>query len=141
MKKLAYSGVILGVLIFWWQHDSDSKLAFDRFWIDHMPRAGGEQFQAFVINGEHPFGHFAVQTEWKGQWEGFHYHAVPRTGDFDLIMPASNRRERVHFHARTCNEEGFDYCLEITGGSDGPRRYYSKRAWDREETAMQELKK
>jgi hypothetical protein len=137
MKKLAFSGVLLGLVIFWWQHDSDSKLAFDRFWVDHAPKNGTEQFQAFFISGEHAFGHFAVQNAWRGQWESFHYHAVPRSGDFDLIF--ENQRERVHFRARTCSEQGFDYCLEVSGGSRGAQRYYSKRAWDRAETAMREL--
>ena len=138
MKKLAFSGMLLGIVIFWWQHDSDSKLTFDRFWVDHRPTSANDPFNAFMVNGEHPFGHFAVQTAWRGQWEGFHYHAVPRTGEFDLIF--ENQRERVRFKARTCSENGFDYCLEVTGSGHGVQRYYSMRAWDREETAMQQLK-
>jgi hypothetical protein len=134
MKKLALVVVLGAIAVSLWRgraHDaSDPKLIFDRFWVDHATRDMNEQFQAFMINGERPFGHYATQTSWDGQWKGFHYHVVPKhDGEFEMIFPSSNERQRVKLTARTCNENGFDYCLEMSGSSRGAQRYYSKREW------------
>ena len=37
--------------------------------------------------------------------------------------------QRVHYTARRCAENGFDFCLELSGTSRGTRRYYSKKEW------------
>jgi hypothetical protein len=133
MKKIAVVGLlVLGCAVAWRARDaSNPKLIFDRFWLDRLPRGPNDQFQGLFVHGERPFGHFSVQTPWKGQWEGFHYHIVPRTdGQLDLLFPSSERQERVIFRARACQENGFDYCLEVTGSSRGARRYFSKRGFE-----------
>ncbi|HZS40417.1 MAG TPA: hypothetical protein VFF06_26475 [Polyangia bacterium] len=109
----------------------DAKLLFDRFWIDHAARDGREEFQALFVDGEHPFGNFATRTWWTGKWELFHYHLSAREdGTLDIIFPRTNERERVRYRARTCDEQGFDFCLEIEGASRGVRRYFSKKGWE-----------
>jgi hypothetical protein len=135
MKKLAVVVVLVVVAGWTWRalrrsDASDGKLLFHRFWVDHEPRAPKEQFQALFVNAEHPFGHFATRTMWTGQWEGFHYHVVPREeGTIDFLFGATNERQRVRYTARRCTENGFDFCLEITGSSRGARRYYSRKEW------------
>jgi hypothetical protein len=134
MKKLALLGLFVGVVVVaWraWRHDAgDTKLVFDRFWLDHEPRNGKDQFHALVLMGEHPVGHFALQTPWSGAWEGFHYHMVPRHEDqLDLLRP-DEKPQRVTVRARACSEGGFDFCLELEGSSRGAKRYYSRKGWE-----------
>ena len=135
MKKLVLGLILVAVATMTWrartQHDApEAKLLFDRFWIDHEPRAPKEQFLALFVNGEHPFGHFAVRTVWTGQWEGVHYHITPREeGTIDFLFGATHEIQRVHYTARRCAENGFDFCLELQGTSRGTRHYYSKKEW------------
>ncbi len=76
-------------------------------------------------------GNYADRTFWTGSWEGFHYHIIPsRDGEVELLFGATGKQERVVVRAQTCTTDGFDYCLDITGGSHGVQRYYSRRAWD-----------
>lgn len=134
MKKLALGLMLVAVGgVAWRTVRSDApeaKLLFDRFWIDHEPRNPADKFLVMFVNGEHPFGHFATRTMWTGQWEAFHYHVVPREeGVMDFLFGATNERQRVRYTARRCHENGFDFCLEVTGSSRGVRRYYSKKEW------------
>jgi hypothetical protein len=134
MKKLAMVLLLVVVGGVTWRarrsDAPDASLLFHRFWIDHEPRDWHERFQALMVDGEHPFGHFATRTVWTGQWEGFHYHMVPRKpGTLDLIFPNTREQQRVSYSARPCAENGFDFCLEISGASRGVGRYYSKKEW------------
>jgi hypothetical protein len=112
-------------------HDSaDSKLIFDRFWVDHEPRAKHETFLAMWVMSEHPVGRFVTRTIWTGQWEEFHYHLRPRQdGSMDLLFGNSDERQRLNWKVRACRENGFDYCLDVSGTSRGTAHYYSKKAW------------
>jgi len=143
MKKLALGLVLVGTWFAWrgLHHDgNDAKLLYDRFWVDHEPRELREKFQALIVSGEHPIGQFATRTIWSGEWEGFHYHVVPREdGVLDIIFPNAGEQQRMKYTARRCNENGFDYCLEITGTSRGTQRYYSKKEWDRKHVQLSEL--
>jgi hypothetical protein len=130
MKKLTVVMVGLAVVLALRMSHHDNKLVFDRFWVDHLPRNADDQFQSLFLNGEIPVGHFGTQTPWRGEWEAFHYHIVAR-GDGELDLLFRNDRQRVQMRARECSEQGFDYCLEVTGSSRGVQRYYSQRAWDK----------
>lgn len=136
MKKLLFVGLTLAAaVVLWRSHDSDDKLVYDRFWVDHQPKDGKETYQSFYIDGEHPGGRFATQTWWRGAWESFHYHVVPRhPGTIEVIYGDTNESERITLRASKCSENGFDYCLEVTGSSRGAGRYYSRSAWDRHTT-------
>jgi hypothetical protein len=132
MKKLLAVGVValVGFFALRSHPPADLKLASDRFWIDHEPKGMHEQFRAFFFSGEYPIGQFAVRTMWKGSWEGFHYHVVPKNdGEMDMLFGDEPTRERVKLRATPCNENGFDYCLDVTGSSRGVKRYYSKKEW------------
>jgi hypothetical protein len=134
MKKLLLGVLVMAIGAMTWRTlRSDApnpKLLYDRFWVDHEPRDPKETFQVLFVGSEHPFGHFAKRTMWTGQWEGFHYHVAPREeGVLDLLFGATQERQRVRYTARRCSEQGFDFCLELTGTSRGVRRYYSKKEW------------
>ena len=137
MKKLALVMVLCLVGGLGWRqlrrsaHDApDPKLLFDRFWIDHEPRQPEDKFLVLLVESEHPFGRFVKRTLWTGNWEAFHYHVVPREdGVLDLLFGATNERQRIRYSARRCNENKFDFCLEVSGSSRGVRRYYSKKEW------------
>ena len=133
MKKLALLGILVAGVLVWRARTTDApdpKLLFDRFWVDHATRDIREQFQALYVSGEHPVGNFSTRTTWTGQWEGFHYHVVPREdGTFDALFPNTGETQRIHYTARPCQENGFDFCLDISGSSRGVKRYYSRKAW------------
>ena len=134
MKRLFVVGALLIASWLGWSalrdNDQDTRLIYDRFWVDHLPRAEKEQFQALFVSGESPVGSFSVRTGWTGRWEGFHYHVVPRAdGVLDLLFPESKEIERVTFRARRCSDDGFDYCLDVSGSSRGARRYFSRKEW------------
>jgi len=140
MKKLAVVTVLVAAVtaVLWRARDaSDYKLLYDRFWIDHAPNGPREQFLSLFVHGDHPAGHVGKQTMWKGAWEAFHYHVVPREdGVIDLIFPETGEKERQRYTARACSENGFDFCLEISGGTRIARRYYSKKGWDSKHAAL-----
>jgi hypothetical protein len=134
MRKLILAVMLAAVVGVAWRtvtRDADEpKLLFDRVWVDHQPRDPAERFQALWVNGERPFGHFASRTMWLGQWEFFHYHVIPREdGVMDFLFGATREQQRVRYTVRSCNDNGFDLCLDITGSSRGARHYYSKKEW------------
>jgi hypothetical protein len=134
MKKLALSLSLVGFGIVGWRtirHDApDAKLLFDRIWVDHQPRDQADTFQSLWVGGAQPFGNFATRNIWTGQFERFHYHVAPREdGVLEFLFGATNERQRVRYTARTCNENGFDLCLELSGTSRGLRHYYSRKEW------------
>ena len=149
MKKLALGMMLLvGGGLAWRSMHADApdpKLIFDRFWVDHMPQSAEEQFQPFWIRSEHPFGRFLVRNQWTGTFEDFHYHVLPKEpGALDLLFGRTHEIERVRYTARPCNENGFDYCLDISGTSRGVKRYYSKKDWGpmrSEDEALEQLRK
>ena len=134
MKKLLLSLMLVAVVGAAWRmlgRDAhEPKQLFDRIWVDHQPRDQDEKFQILWVNGERPFGHFASRTVWLGQFEFFHYHVIPREdGVMDLLFGATREIQRVRYQVRTCNENGFDLCLDVSGTSRGPGHYYSKKEW------------
>jgi hypothetical protein len=131
MRKIIVALLICSTAALVWRaHDRDeSGLAFDRFWIDHIPTGPKDKFETMVMGQRHHIGVFGSQSPWAGRWEGFRFSARDG-GKIELTFPASDARETVTVRARRCDEAGFDYCLELSGSSHGARRYYSKREWD-----------
>ncbi|MCU1277732.1 MAG: hypothetical protein JWM53_1278 [bacterium] len=134
MKKLLVAVVLMMLGGVAWRavmRDApEPKLLFGRFWVDHEPRDDKDKFQAVYVDGDHPFGHFAARTVWTAQLEFFHYHVIPREdGVIDLLFGNTRERQRVRYVARRCGDNGFDFCLDITGSSRGVKRYYSKKEW------------
>lgn len=134
MKKLALGLMLVllfGVAFRAIRSDApDARLLFDHIWVDHLPRDQTDKFQALWVSGEHPFGNFSTRTVWTGQWEMFHYHVIPREqGVLDFLFGRTTERQRVRYTARPCHEDGFDFCLELSGSSRGVSRYFSKKEW------------
>jgi hypothetical protein len=135
MKKLLILAVISTCAFAGWRvlrggggagaaHD----LVLDRIWIDHMPRHDRDQISVFAAITDEPIGVFQTASAWKGHFEMFRYEAL---GDeIRLLYPQDNHREHASAKARTCSEDGFDYCLELEGASRGVKRYYSRKGWE-----------
>ena len=134
MKKLLLVLLVVGAAgALWRVRTADApnpKLVFDRFWVDHQPRDPKEKFKVFFIDGGEPFGRFVDRTMWTGVWDLFHYHVVPRdNGVVDAYFGSSNEWQRLRYTARPCHENGFDFCLDVSGNSRGVHRYFSKKEW------------
>jgi hypothetical protein len=135
-RALIALALVLCVGYAWHRHSAnaaDAKLLFHRFWVDHMPQNPDEKFQMLFVNADHPFGHFGERNAWRANLEFFHYHALPaHDGDLEFLFGATREKHRVRYVARRCNENGFDYCLEISGTDRGVKRYFSKKEWEAE---------
>ncbi|HWU91119.1 MAG TPA: hypothetical protein VN253_27825 [Kofleriaceae bacterium] len=139
MKKLLILAMISTCAVAGWRvlgggggdgattHD-DSKLALDRIWIDHMPKNERDQVSAFLAITDEPLGIFQTTSVWKGRFEMFRYEA--RGDELRIHYPQDNERERVKVNAHRCDEDDFDYCLELDGASRGVKRYYSRKGWE-----------
>jgi hypothetical protein len=136
MKKLAMVAVLAAAVVggLRWQqrHDTDGRkgrsIVLNRFWVDHLPTGERDPFKVFVLNIE-GMGAFADETQWKGQIERFRFDIDGNT--VHAVFPWTDTREDIKIHARPCQEQGMDYCLELTGSSRGVQRYYSRKGWQR----------
>src|SRR5262245_2386320 len=153
MKKLLVVLLVVGTAVAAWRWRSgsteatatDSKLVFNRVWIDHMPKNDKDTIQVFAAITEEPLGIFQATSVWKGAFEMFVYES---SGDeIRMVFPQTNDRAKVKAKARACNDKrDMDYCLELDGSSRGVKRYYSRKGWeidghiqDRVETLLRSL--
>jgi hypothetical protein len=137
-KPLLVLVVVLVAVAGWWKlrdrggrddaEASDSKLVLDRIWIDHMPRNDRDIVNFFAAITEEPFGIFQAASQWKANYELFRYEA--HGDEIRILYPQNGDRERVKARARTCNEGGMDYCMEMDGSTRGVKRYYSRKGWE-----------
>jgi hypothetical protein len=128
MKKLLGAVLVIGATVMLWPRTHDANLVYDRLWVDHMPRTETDRFELFAALTEQPIGIFQASSVWKGEWELFR-HEGAGDGKLLIIYPQTGKRERVAYKARTCREQGFDYCLELDA-SHGAKRYYSQKGWE-----------
>jgi hypothetical protein len=141
MKKVLAISIIAVVAFVLWRGSrraidpADDRrgeaLFYGRAWLDHAPASPTENFFVFGTSKKHPLGWFAERAIWKGQWERFRY-ARRGDGRFVVEFPHTGRKLELTYRAWACKENGFDYCLELTGAG-GPTRYYSRRGWDRDD--------
>ena len=104
------------------------SLAFDRLWIDHLPKSDKDQVKVFVALTEQPVGVFQTTSTWKGEYEVFQFE---RSGGLlRVAYPQTGDREQVTVAGTTCHEHGMDYCLEVGGASRGAKQYYSMKGWE-----------
>lgn len=104
------------------------QLVLDRIWIDHIPKNDRDTIQVFAAISEEPFGVFQAASTWKGSYELFRYEASGNT--LKIVYPQSNDKDTVKHNARRCSENQMDFCLELSGGSRGVKRYYSRKGWE-----------
>jgi hypothetical protein len=148
MKKLVMLGVVATVAVATWRigfHHStttataatDGKLAFDRLWIDHLPKNDRDPVRIFVALTEEPFGVFQTTTNWKGEYEVFTYEA--NGNEVRALFPQDRSRERFLVDGTECHENKMDYCLEIKGASRAAKRYYSMKGWELDGTSARSM--
>ena len=136
MKKLVLVMVLVAAAVggMKWQqrHATDGRrgpsIVLNRFWVDHLPTGERDPFKVFVLNVE-GIGAFAEETQWKGQIERFRFDMDGNT--VHAVFPWTDTREDMKINARPCQEQGMDYCLELSGSSRGVKRYYSRKGWQR----------
>jgi hypothetical protein len=134
MKKLMLGVAVLGTIgygVYHWRADAPSahkELVENRLWIDHMPRTERDTIQVFLTLNDEGIGTFQSTSAWKGSYELFQYEG--HAGELRIIYPQTGDRETVHAKATKCRDAGFDYCLEMSGGTRGVKRYYSMEDWE-----------
>jgi hypothetical protein len=107
---------------------AQSELVTNRLWIDHMPRNDRDTVQVFITIDEDNIGAFQAGSGWKGAYEMFRYES--HGGELRLVYPQTGEKETIKAKATACRDAGFDYCLELAGGTRGVQRYYSMRDWE-----------
>ena len=128
MKKLLAGLVVVAAALVFWPRAGEESLIYDRLWVDHMPRNETDRFELFAALTEQPIGIFQSSSVWQGEWELFR-HEGAGDGKILLIFPQSGKREQAKYSARSCREQGFDYCMELAS-SHGAKRYYSQKGWE-----------
>jgi len=135
MKKALLAALVVASGIWFYLHGKGEapsparQLAFDRIWIDHFPRSDTDMAQVFVALSDEAVGIFNAASQWKGEFEIFHWE--PRgEGEMVLLYPQTHSRETVKYRATECDAGEFTFCLELAGNSRGVKKYYSKRGWE-----------
>lgn len=143
MKKLLGMVVASAVVVGAWQwHRSggaasddsadaarNSKLIFDRVWIDHLPRGETDTIQIFLAIRDEGVGVFQSTSAWAGTYEGFRFEA--KGGEMRAVFPQTRDRETIELDANECHDvDNMDYCLDVVGASRGVKHYYSAEGWE-----------
>ena len=145
MKKALVVLLVVGSAVAIWRWRSggsaevdttDSRLVFNRIWIDHMPRNDKDTIQAFAAITDEPIGIFQATSVWKGAFELFRYES--HDDEIRMVFPQTNEKNKVKAKAKSCSEKDMDYCLELSGSSRGVKRYYSRKGWEIDGNHMQD---
>jgi hypothetical protein len=136
MKKLLLGVAVLGAAgygVYQWRAEAPApaqhaELIENRIWIDHMPRTERDTIQVFLTIDEEGMGIFQASSMWKGSYELFRYEG--HGGELRVVFPQTGERETLKAKATRCNDSGFDFCLDLDGGTRGVKRYYSMQDWE-----------
>jgi hypothetical protein len=129
--------VIAAVLLWmWWTgrigaraQDRGEKIAYNRIWVDHLPKDDRDTINVFAAITEEPIGIFQATSVWRGNFELFRYEPHG-DGKAVFMYPQTKDKERVSYRARNCSQDGFDFCMELDGASRGVKRYFSQKGWE-----------
>ncbi|HSN29368.1 MAG TPA: hypothetical protein VLT45_23925 [Kofleriaceae bacterium] len=132
MKKLALLSIVVAGAVAGYRHFSHAPahhahLVQDRAWLDHMPRNDRDTVNVFAVLTQQPVGVFQAASFWKGSYEAFRYEQ--KGDEIRMIFPQTGDKESITVTAYECSDGGFDYCLDVKGGSHGVKRYYSREEW------------
>ncbi len=131
MKKLLVLAVVAVIGVVGWRVRShrapdaqDGKdVLVDRLWLDHIPSSPREPFNIMALISDDNIGVFQNTTAYRGSYEMFRWDSngwkYPQTGETD----------KPRIRVRRCDENGMDFCMDISGNSRGVRRYYSRKDW------------
>ncbi|HEY1812153.1 MAG TPA: hypothetical protein VGG74_07330 [Kofleriaceae bacterium] len=131
MKKLLVVVAIAVIGVAAWRvrsHKSvdtqDGKsVLVDRLWLDHIPSHEREPFNILALFSEHSVGVFQKLTAYTGNYEMFQY------GNGGWKYPQTRETDSPTVRIRRCDDNGMDFCMDITGNSRGVHRYYSRKDW------------
>jgi hypothetical protein len=124
-------------LIYWRGHHGGTQAAKDgervdvanQLWIDHLPKSQREMIELFVVLRDEGAGIFDQRSSWKYAGEVFTYTRGDKAR-LDVTFPQTGAREQLTWKAKACDTRDFDYCLEVSGGSHGVKKYYSRKDWE-----------
>jgi hypothetical protein len=137
MNKLLIVVAALGVTAGVWhwrssggpsEESTNPKLAYNRLWIDHMPRSERDLVNIFVMIDDESMGVFQATTVWRGAYELFRYEGNGE--EVRIHYPQTNEKVKAKVRAKKCNDNGFDFCLEVDGATRGVKKYYSYDGWE-----------
>jgi hypothetical protein len=133
MKRSFFAVAVAALtLVAWRWHASPNTdggpLAFDRLWIDHLPKTDKDQVKVFVALTQQPVGLFQTTSTWKGEYEVFQFEGSG--GALRVTYPQTGDHEQVTVAGTACREHGMDYCLAVGGASRGAKQYYSMKGWE-----------
>ncbi|CAN5491633.1 hypothetical protein BH11MYX1_BH11MYX1_39130 [soil metagenome] len=103
------------------------KLVADRLWIDHRPRNDRDRFDVFAVLTRDKLTFFEKRSRWLLGMELGTYE-LART-ELRVVFPQTGAKETYKLIADKCHTDGFDYCLEMSGGTHGAKRYFSMKNW------------
>jgi len=132
MKKLALFTVVVAGAVVGYRHFHQpahhaAHLVQDRVWLDHMPRNDRDTVNVFAVLTQQPIGVFESASFWKGSHEAFRYEQ--KGDEIRMLFPQSGDKETITVTAYECSDGGFDYCLDVKGGTHAVKRYYSREEW------------
>ncbi|HEU4410988.1 MAG TPA: hypothetical protein VFS43_37390 [Polyangiaceae bacterium] len=106
-----------------------SELLLNRVWVDHLPSGGNDAVELFVAIDDESMGAFQRASQYEGEWALFRHEA---RGDsiLRLTFPQRGSTHDVRYHAKACDEPGWDYCLTLEGAPRGVTQYHSRRGWE-----------
>jgi hypothetical protein len=108
---------------------SDEALLLNRVWVDHLPSGGNDAVELFVAIDDDRMGAFQRASQYEGEWAIFRHEA---RGDsiLRLTFLQQGATHDVRYHAKACDESGWDYCLTLEGAPRGVTQYRSRRGWE-----------
>ncbi len=123
---------VLAVAGWRWHSSADvalkgSQLVTDRLWIDHLPKDAREKFDVFAVVTREKLCFFENRSRWQMAMDVCRYQLVG--GELRTVFPQTETNEIYKVAAAPCSTNGFDYCLEMSGGTHGARKYYSMKSW------------
>jgi hypothetical protein len=103
--------------------DGPRDVLVDQFWIDHAPASERDPINFMVVFSEQKVGIMRNMTAYKGSDEMFVWAKNgwrwPSNGDLD----------KPFIRITACREDGFDYCMDLSGVSRGVKHYRTKKDW------------
>jgi hypothetical protein len=131
MKKLIVVAAIAALAVVGWKMRSHKtvdaqdgrNVLVDQFWIDHAPTNERDPINFMVVFSDQKVGVMRNMTAYKGSDEMFVWAKDgwrwPSNGDLD----------KPFIRITTCREDGFDYCMDLSGVSRGVKHYRTKKDW------------
>jgi hypothetical protein len=131
MKKLIVVAAIASLAVVGWKMRSHKtvdaqdgrNVLVDRIWIDHLPAHERDPINFLALLSDEKIGVMQNTTAFRGSYEMFKW------GNGGWRWPQTGETDKPTIRVRTCNENGMDYCMDISGVSRGVKHYASRKDW------------